>query len=239
MPLVRVRILDGKTQLAAPSRPFAEDSSLQHVVGKALEPFPDCSVTVLDVFPDAAEVSMKKSQFFSEDFKDIKLSDVAAMGFFWVAHVTRDGLSTPAAMAGPGLASTSGSSSSGGGLADSLHSMMQRERGEEVTWPPPANGATFNVRIFNALLEALKAAGLGWHHADCSHADASGPKLIKALSHALHYALPFDLKGALARRAMHIPERFKANELKVCTPASRSLALGPRHTRASFARAQI
>ena len=116
MPLVRVRILDGKTQLAAPSRPFAEDSSLQHVVDKALEPFPDCSVTVLDVFPDAAEVSMKKSQFFSEDFKDIKLSDVAAMGFFWVAHVTRDGLSKPAAMAGPGLGSTSGSSSSSSGM---------------------------------------------------------------------------------------------------------------------------
>ena len=73
--------------------------------------------------------------------------------------------------------------------------MMQRERGEEVTWPPLAIGATFNVRIFNALLVHLQAEGLGWHPADCAHPDASGPKLLKALSRALHYALPFDLKG--------------------------------------------
>jgi len=40
-------------------------------------------------------------------------------------------------------------------------------------------------------------------------------KLLKALAKALQYALPFDLKGALARRAMRIPDRFKADELKV------------------------
>ena len=35
--------------------------------------------------------------------------------------------------------------------------------------------------------------------------------MVKALSRALHYALPFDLKGALKRRAMHIPDRFSAD----------------------------
>ena len=33
----------------------------------------------------------------------------------------------------------------------------------------------------------------------------------------LRYALPFDLKGAPARRTMHLPERFKADALKVLT----------------------
>ena len=55
MPLVRVRIVHGKAVLAAPSRPFAESNTMQHVVAKALEPYPDYSVLGLDVFPDVAE----------------------------------------------------------------------------------------------------------------------------------------------------------------------------------------
>ena len=222
MPLVRVRILHGKTQLAAPSRPFAADATLHYVVGKALEPFAEYAVNVLEVFPAADEAPMKKSEFFREDFESITLIDITAMGFFWVARVQRtDGLSTPAARAGPATASSSGiGSSSGGGLSDSLDAMMQRERGLQVTWPPPATGATFNVRIFNSLLVVLKAEALGWHVADCAHPDSSGAKLLKVLSHALHYALPFDLKGALARRAMRIPDRFTADTLEVCRRAS-------------------
>ena len=140
MPLVRVRILHGKTQLAAPSRPFAADATLHYVVGKALEPFAEYAVNVLEVFPAADdEAPMKKSEFFPEDFESITLIDITAMGFFWVARVQRtDGLSTPAARAGPATASSSGiGSSSGGGLSDSLDAMMQRERGLQVTWPPP------------------------------------------------------------------------------------------------------
>ena len=47
MPLVRVRIVHGKAPLAAPLRPFAESVTVQHVVTKALEPYPDCSVLSL------------------------------------------------------------------------------------------------------------------------------------------------------------------------------------------------
>ena len=46
MPLVRVRILLGKTQLAAPSRPFAEHATLQDVVGKALADLADFGLTL-------------------------------------------------------------------------------------------------------------------------------------------------------------------------------------------------
>ncbi len=79
MPLVRVRILHGKTQLAAPSRPFAADATLHHVVGKALEPFADYCVNVLEVFPAADEAPMKKSEFFPEDFESITLIDIGAL----------------------------------------------------------------------------------------------------------------------------------------------------------------
>jgi hypothetical protein len=135
MPLVRVRILHGKTQLAAPWRPFAADATLHYVVGKALEPFAEYAVNVLEVFPAADEAQMKNSEFFPDDFESITLSDITAMGFFWVVHVQRtDGFSTPAARAGPAVASSSGiGSSSGSGLPDSLDAMMQRERGSQVT----------------------------------------------------------------------------------------------------------
>ena len=67
----------------------------------------------------------------------------------------------------------------------------------------------------------LKSLGLGWHYGLCGLADAgpngSGTSLIKALAHVLQYVLPFELKGALARRAMHIPDRFLAEKLKVST----------------------
>ena len=122
-------MLHGKSQLAAPSRPFADETTVQHVVGKALEPFSEYSVKVLEVFPDADETPMKKSQFFPDDFEQVRLSELAAYGYFWVAHVQRtDGLSTPAAMAGPSAVNSS-SSSVGSGLPDSLGAMMQRERG--------------------------------------------------------------------------------------------------------------
>ena len=102
MPLVRVRILHGTTQLAAPSRPFAADATLHDVVGKALEPFAEYMVNVLEVFPAADEAPMKKSEFFPDDFKNITLLEITSMGFFWVARVRRtDGFTTPAAKAGP------------------------------------------------------------------------------------------------------------------------------------------
>ena len=63
---------------------------------------------MLEVYPGADESQIKKSQFFPDDFESITTNDIAAMGFFWVALVQRmDGLSTPAARAGPSAASSS------------------------------------------------------------------------------------------------------------------------------------
>ena len=100
---------------------------------------------------------------------------------------------------------------------------MRRGRGEHVTWPPDSTGSTFEARIFNALIDSgFEVFGPRLALGLCGLADAgpngSGTSLIKALAHVLQYVLPFELKGALARRAMHIPDRFLAEKLKVSTP---------------------
>ena len=45
MPLVRVRILLGASLLGAPARSFADDTTVQIVIDKALEDRADCNVT--------------------------------------------------------------------------------------------------------------------------------------------------------------------------------------------------
>lgn len=227
MPLVRVRLLHGKMQLAAPSRPFQDETTLQHIVSKALEPFSGCSVSVLEVFPTADEPPMKKSQFYPSDFEEIKLIDVASMGYFWIAHVHRaDGPSTPG-LSTPGLSTpgTPAARRSPDGLSDGLDNMMERSRGEAVTWPPPATGPTFNVRIFNALINDLKAEGLGWHRNDCSHADSSGTKLLKVLSQAI-----LSPPHPTPSHCQPIPSPPHPPHLNLSHPHSSPPHLNPSHT---------
>lgn len=212
MPLVRVRILLGKSQLAAPARPFAADTSIAHVVSKALEPFADYTCAGLDVFVDAAETHAKLTQLSPSNFEELNLSDIADLGYFWVAHVEQS--KSRKEDRSSCEVTPSRSRSSGDGMPNSMESMMQSESGAHVTWPPSRTGAVFEVRIYNALLGQLKAEGLGWHRMD-AEPNASGGQLLKTLAKALQYALPFDAKGALARRAMHIPERFTADALTV------------------------
>jgi hypothetical protein len=56
MPLVRVRILLGASLLGAPARSFADDTTVQIVIDKALEDRADCNVTwSLAMYPSANE----------------------------------------------------------------------------------------------------------------------------------------------------------------------------------------
>ena len=214
--LVRVRLLLDKAVLGTPTRVFPDDTTVEDVLKKSLEPFPDCTVVALEVCPTKEEKHADRSQFPQDQFDMLSVEAIREFGLFWIAHLTRENVDSPASSMGA-TSKSGGSASRGpasGGLPNSLEPMMQRERGVHVTWPPHKIGATFDVRIYNALIDDLKAEGLGWHHADAGP-EASGPMLLNALSRALHFALPFDLKGALVRRAMHIPERFKADALKV------------------------
>ena len=55
MPLVRVRILLGASLLGAPARSFADDTTVQIVVEKALEDHAECNVTSLAMYPSATK----------------------------------------------------------------------------------------------------------------------------------------------------------------------------------------
>ena len=237
MPLVRLNIMLGSKLLGAPKRPFEGTATIEKVIKTLLEPFADCTVTSLEQFPTAQLERAKKSELYPADFDKMTVDEVAEDGLYWVATVVRPTTSTPG-METPAAAtaatSCGGSSSGGGGsseLPNSLAAMMERESGQAAAWPARAIGSTFQPRLFNSLIDLLKARGLGWHYADCSP-NGSGTKLLRALAFALAYLLPFDIKGTLTRRAMHIPATFTADTLKVHSlsqipspPLSRSLSL--------------
>lgn len=229
MPLVRVRILQAATVVGSPTKPFAGDTTVKAVLEKVLEGHVAFIVRSLDTFPDAGHKADSRSQIEPADFSTITVGELAlsGIGLFWVARVEHDvDFHTPAGrMPAPGRAGaeadSTGADSTGDGsdsarssLPNSLDSMMRREASVEVTWPPDSTGANYDARIFNALVTDVKAQGLGWHYADVAPG-GSGTKLLKALAKALQYALPFDVKGALARRSMHIPDRFTVDSLKV------------------------
>ena len=91
MALVRLRVLHGKQQLAAPLRPFASEATIGDVVSKALGPFHDHTCVGLAIFKDEGESSAKKTEIDVSDFANICLGDVEGMGLFWVAQVERAG----------------------------------------------------------------------------------------------------------------------------------------------------
>ena len=78
----------------------------------------------------------------------------------------------------------------------------------------------FDFDIFNALLQELCDLGLGWQ--DVADAEGAGKQLLIALKDALQYALPFDIRGVLERRSMHVPDRWTADTLKVHAPLDSS-----------------
>ena len=96
MPLVRVRILQGKTQLSAPTRPFAAEASVQIVVDEALKKAPDgfklqsgCSRSMRTRMPPKEEPMMRSE--LDLDFLDkMTLAELQSsdIGFFWCAHGT-------------------------------------------------------------------------------------------------------------------------------------------------------
>ena len=218
MPLVRVRIYLGKSLLGEPARPYAPTVTVKAVVDAAIAPFPGMElVDNVEVFNDSAG-NNRTAHLPIDCLGDVHLEELISNGFGTnlVTHVRESGdCSTP-----HGFTSTASSTTPNGGpssLPNSLHGMMEREKEHELVWPPRATGPYLNHAIFNALLDDLKRLAVGWHHAD---AIGSGKTLIDTLSRALMYALPFDEKGALKRRGVHIPDNFTVDKLKVCALAT-------------------
>ena len=209
MPLVRVRILQGTKLLGSPTRPYHGSTTLQSVLEKALAGLSGYTVQSVNVYPSVNEEAARRSDFLPEDFGDATVDELVDVGLFWVAHVAHeDGFQSPAGASGGASAGSSKSS-----LPNSLDKMMESEDGVLVTWPPDATGGNFEARIYNSLIADLKAQSVGFHYADAGP-KASGTMLLKTLAHALQYALPFGIRGALSRRSMHVPDRFKEDVLK-------------------------
>ena len=77
MPLVRVRILQGATVVATPTKPFPDETTVKAVLEKALTGYTGFTVRSLDTFPDATEKVGSRSQFDPADFSDITVGEIA------------------------------------------------------------------------------------------------------------------------------------------------------------------
>lgn len=117
MPLVRVRILQGKTQLSAPTRPFAAEASVQIVVDEALKKAPDgFKLQSLDAYPNAKEEPMMRSELDLDFLDKMTLAELQSsdIGFFWCAHGTTARTGPPTT---PSFSSSSSTFASAGGAA--------------------------------------------------------------------------------------------------------------------------
>ena len=226
MPLVRVRIFLAEKLLGEPTRPFAAEVSVKAVVDQALKAFNDAElVETVDVFRDTAD-KVRTAQLPLDSLGGVTVGELVAAGYGTnlVTHVKMlvedaGDFCSPVADGRPAS------------LPNTMQSMMEREeKGNETVLPPRSTGSYLNHTIFNALLDDLKSLSLGWHFSD---AQGSGNALLATLSRALMYALPFDSNGALARRSIRIPDRFKLDNLRVTLPSGKKGTLPSHPTCAS------
>ena len=135
MPLVRVRILLGKSVLGEPLRPFAPDVSVLVVVDQALEMHQGVELNdAVNVFKDAEE-KVRTAQLPMECLANITVGELLSSGYGTnlvihiqsIATAAGAGMTTPSAKKGVQS------------LPDSLQSMMTRD--QELVLPPRATGS--------------------------------------------------------------------------------------------------
>ncbi|KAL1518544.1 hypothetical protein AB1Y20_002833 [Prymnesium parvum] len=195
MPLVRVKLMAGQRILAAPARPYASTKTVKEVLDQVLESHGGALTlrSALDVYPTAEENKSQRTELEKSDLGEITVDDVSSLGYFWVAHCTLPSDVTPQFY-----------------RSSALDKVMNVNK--TYVLPPRSPSEKLRFKLFNALVDELEAAGLGWLRADAAD---SGKGLLDSLSFTLQYILPFDESGALERRSCYIPERFTAAYLKV------------------------
>lgn len=227
MPLVRVHIFAGTKLLAQPVKPFAADVLINAVINKALEAVEGVKlVGLVEVFKDA-ENKQRTAQLDVQDLGAITVDELIQAGFGTNLTVHTVNVAANSAGVSPGAstpftptASQRSSGSTSSSMPDSLQDMMSAAKGEMLMLPPKSTGSFFKHAIFNALLTELELLSLGWPRADAADG-GSGSALLKELAAALQYTLPFHANGALARRSIHIPNRFGHEQLGVRARPSR------------------
>ena len=69
--------------------------------------------------------------------------------------------------------------------------------------PPKPTGGRYDMKIKGALIGVLETQGLGFQIQDV---DMSGSDMLKDVTAALQYVLPFDDAGVFKARSVHLPE---------------------------------
>ena len=78
--------------------------------------------------------------------------------------------------------------------------------------PPKPTGGRYDMKIKGALIGVLETQGLGFQIQDV---DMSGSDMLKDVTAALQYVLPFDDAGVFKARSVHLPELLTSRSLGV------------------------
>ena len=192
-------------------KPFDSSVTVLTAVHKIISMYERLQLMRVDVYPSGDQPATQRTQLDLEDLHQLELAQLSEFGYFLVAHCVDGAANTTTPPAALGRGAHTPVLQAGGSVAlvNTFDVMMAAT---PLQFPPRSPAGRFDYDIFNSLLDELKALGLGWDDADAA---GSGKDLLTALKSALQYALPFDMAGVLAKRAMHIPDRWRADVLEV------------------------
>lgn len=230
MPLVRVRLMQNESQVAAPAAFFDNSVSVDTVLQRALRGAGLLLAShTIDVYDTKEHKPAQRSQLDAETCSSATVGDIASLGCFWVVSVRSSSETSSASSTTSSGASRDGgstrsslSSSSGGSSRFANNSLIQLMQPECGYLPTRSMSTRIEGVIFNQLLDWLASISLGWDKSD-SGTSGSGTNLIKQIARALAYLYPFETTGALQRRHVHLPTSLTSSALMV--RASRTLAL--------------
>ena len=211
MPIVRVRVKLGAISLSNLLKPWPELTTLDVIIQHALQQpgHEDLHLTHVVVYPSKEEKPADANPLDIVDLKQFVLNDMRDFGYFIaVSCVRHDGNS------GSGNGQSCNEAQGPRVLPNGLAVLMAASAHPNLVLPPLQPDNRFDYKIFNALVADLKSEALGWEAVDAA---GSGKGLLLRLAGALQYILPFDGADVLKRRGIHIPVRFQAASLKVCT----------------------
>ena len=190
---VTVQIFEGRSMLSSRGSIFAESDTVRTIVDAEIQhagasQLAVCSVHAFQAAAAAAGVELRLDH----------------LGHFTAAMLRED--------FGRFLKVTLGTKEAGGvrELPSALDEMQRAQQRGQRMLPAPPVGNNFNHRIFRALIAGIKEHQLGFPLLDAEH---SGKGMLRALSLALEYVLPFDAAEPSPLRSegrvhLTIPERF-------------------------------
>jgi len=219
---VTTRVLSGSKVLAISGKRYNEAATVQIMVDDAMAKVEDPTMELLKVESFASQEATEKPLGVELELDELHEVTAAHLrddfGRFLVARVK---------------ISEGGGSGSLPSAFDPLKTGAEKqaraEASGQIELPNSAATTLYHGRLFNAIAVQLKSDGLGFNLLD---ARGSGRDMLRTLSHALQYLLPFDDAESQPLRApgivqLVIPRRFTTSQLK--SPTLRWMCLCPSH----------